>query len=275
MEMKLDAIITWASGDKFCRLPEFNIFLKSIKKIGMSCDVIIFTHDMPTDIRQKLFADGFEVIDADAKNIHLVVRDRFLEIYRWLVKDGRKYHRVLLTDSKDVLFQTDPFYYGRSWDQEYGDEYVILCLEGGLHYQSEWNAVNQIKYQSNRFPFERKFTQSPIINSGFIIGTREEMKNLSLMIWSNSIGTAWPLSEQATLNYLYHFLIEDPIYKLADPCVSHLCATGEGIKQGWLEKPPVFKNNRLYHPHDDKLYCAFHQWERTCYKDAIFEAYAE
>ena len=288
--MKLDAIFAWASGDEFCELPEFNVFLKSIKRMekrsGFRGDVLIFTHDMNSHIRQKLLADGFDVIDVDPSEIHMVVRDRFLAMYKWMCANPNKYQNVLLVDSKDVVFQSDPFDYMRTENMPPGNdpykekEFVALCMEGGLHYQSEWNAMNQVKYQVNVKEFEINFGRWPVINSGFIIGSYEEIKNLSLLIWSNTLSTLQPISEQASLNYLSPLLVLDKTYMMIDPKEHALCATGEAIVRDWLSEGGddlgfEFKNGKIYNAKLDVPYAAFHQWERTYLKNLILEQYEE
>lgn len=261
-----DVIITWASGEKFCKLPEFKVFIESIKRLELSFDTLIFTHDMSLEIRKSLTADGFYVIDVKPDDIHLVVRDRFLACYRWLT--NHSYDRVLLTDSKDVVFQQNPF---SNVPNE--KEYVLLCHEGGLHNQSEWNSANQFHLQLNVRDFARIFSHDPIINSGYILGTSKEIQNLCLLLWSNSVMKNCELSEQATLNYLYFYLKDDPIYRLCHPRENCLAITGEAIKRNWLDFPIEFKNGMLYHSKSGEPCVAFHQWERTIYKDQILEAY--
>ncbi|MHA1949489.1 MAG: hypothetical protein ACW99G_06110 [Candidatus Thorarchaeota archaeon] len=270
-KIKKDAIVTWASGDSFCKLPEFHVFLESIRRLNMPCDKIILTLDMPEEVREKVLYCGFEIHDVQSseKN-NVILRDRLLGTYRWLIKEGyEKYNRVLLTDSKDVVFQSDPFDLVRG-----AGEYVLLCSEGGKQYQSQWNAQEQIKIQANRAPHAYKFSQNPILNSGFIIGTYNEIKNLSLLLWSNTVPSKHVVTDQATLNYLHPYLLEDPTYYIAHPIVSSLCVTGEGVKEGWLEVELEFIDGKLYHPFLKKPYCAFHQWERTKYKEQIFEVYS-
>jgi len=273
MKQKQNAIVTWASGELFLELPEFKVFLSSIERLSLKC--YVFTHDMPSEKENELLDRGFDVVRFSGDDIHMVVRDRFLEIYRWLLKNSSDLNHVILTDSKDVVFQTNPFECDK---RVFGMELipqklVFLCHEGGKHYQSEWNATNQIKFQMNVGEFKQKFTNSPIINSGFIYGHVELIRNLSFLIWSNSITTAMPISEQATLNYLYFYLKDDPAYVLLEPEKTALCATGEGVKQNWLDFVPAMKDGLLYHPVLKTPYAAFHQWERTIHKDEIMEKY--
>ena len=276
------AIISWASGHDFCRLPEFNVFLQSIRRCGFLGDVILFSHDLDAKMRHRFKSMGYDVIEVNPDRIHVVVRDRFLILYEWLVDHGWKYNNIIMTDSKDVLFQRDPVEYinkaatARKLTQPTwitGDAYVMLCSEGEEHCRSSWNSINQVRLQQNVAEFEQNFVHRPIINSGFIIGTPEELKNLSILLWTNSIRTLDYLSEQATLNYLYFYLEKDARYELYTPQDCPLCITGEGIKEGWLDSKPIFKDGQLYYPKSDEPFYVFHQWDRTEYRDAILEQF--
>ena len=62
-----DAIISWASGYDFCRLPEFNIFLNSIKSSGFKGDVVLFSHDLDDEIHDKLNSDSINLVEFHAE----------------------------------------------------------------------------------------------------------------------------------------------------------------------------------------------------------------
>ena len=288
-----NAIISWASGYDFCRLPEFNIFLNSIKSSGFEGDVVLFSHDLDDEIHDKFLSMNYKIVMTEKDRVHLVVRDRFLFLYEWLIENGDNYDNIIMTDSKDVLFQKNPSDYflmrqlcaeGAVFPADLGEEqqishkelekYVLLCCEGDVHYKSEWNSQNQVRLQMNVDEFKMPFIHRPIINSGFIAGSPEELKNLCLLMWSNSIRTVTKLSEQATLNYLYFFLEKDPIYKLYHPQDHPFCLTGEGVKQGWVDHVEMKEDGLVYNSELDMPYFAFHQWERTEYKDKIMEKYS-
>ena len=118
-----DAIISWASGYDFCRLPEFNIFLNSIKSSGFKGDVVLFSHDLDDEIHDKFLSMDYKIVMTEKDRVHLVVRDRFLFLYEWLIENGDNYDNIIMTDSKDVLFQKNPsdYFYMRQ-----------LCAEGAM-----------------------------------------------------------------------------------------------------------------------------------------------
>jgi hypothetical protein len=270
---KRNAIITWVSGSAFCRLPELDVFFKSIRRTGCLADIIVMTHDMEQDYREELLSQGIEIVDIPKDNIHMVVRDRFLAIYEFLAKNPHKYNHIILADSKDIVFQENPFKFAL-WNFPSLDKCVLLCSEGGEHYKSEWNSVNQLIVQQNVAQFSMAFINRPILNSGFIYGTPEELKFLSLLIWTNTCKTLQPVSEQGILNYLCFFLERDPIFKIFTPQEKAFVLTGEGCTRKWVDYE--FKDGKFHHPKLNMPFAVVHQWERILeHKKSVFEQYID
>ena len=270
---KRNAIITWVSGKEFCKLPELGVFFKSLRKTGCNADVIVMTHDMECEYREELLSQGIEIMNVPEENVHMVVRDRFLAIYEFLAAHSNKYEHIILADSKDILFQKDPFEYVLD-NFSVSKKFVLLCSEGGDHYKSEWNSVNQIIVQQNVARFSRDFVNRPIINSGFIYGTPEELKYLSLLIWTNTCRTLQPVSEQGILNYLYFFLEKDRVFRVFTPQEKGFVLTGEGCTRKWVDYE--FKDGKFFHVKSDQPYAVVHQWERVSeHKKAILEQHSD
>lgn len=268
---KKNAIITWVSGKEFCRLPELDVFFKSFFKLNSLADMIVMTHDMDRDYQEELLSHGVEIVDIPKENVHMVVRDRFLAIYEYLAKHGHKYGHVILADSKDIVFQANPFRHVL-WHFPQKERFVLLCSEGGEHYQSEWNSINQLIVQQNVAEFSMDFIHRPILNSGFIYGTPEELKNLSLLIWSNTCKALRPVSEQGILNYLYFFLERDPTFTVYTPKDNPFVLTGEGVVRKWVECE--FLEGKFCHAESKHPYAVVHQWERVSeHKEKVLEQY--
>ncbi len=240
-----NALFTWIAGDAFCKLPELQVFLKSLNKFNG--EVVIFTHNMPEDFRKKI---SFKIIDIDPKEVNSIIADRFLHFYRHLVDCN--YDKIILSDSKDVLFIRNPFQYvNKIWRKKY----VLLFSEGMKHIQSDWNMVDQYKCQSNLKGFKTDdYRDWDVINGGFQIGTRREMANFCSLVWTNSLRSS--SSDQAVINLLFRYLKEPWI--LVKPTEHPIVVTGEPIKEG------------IYSP-NWKEFCVFHQWERTKEKTRIME----
>jgi hypothetical protein len=102
------------------------------------------------------------------------------------------------------------------------------------------------------------------------MGTTHEVADLCLMIWLNTLRTKNKFTDQASFNYLYHFLEKDPAYEVLTPQDTAFCATGQGINQGWFQAD--WRDGMLYHKTLGAPYAAFHQWDRTQYKRDILQA---
>lgn len=50
----MNVVITWASGEAFCRSEVFAVYIESLKVFDREfTDIVVFTHDMPQDTRQN------------------------------------------------------------------------------------------------------------------------------------------------------------------------------------------------------------------------------
>lgn len=251
--------MTWASGEEFLKSSSIQVFINSIKKNVKNTHVVFLTHDMSQEFEKSLYP--FEVIRIPADNVHLIMRDRFLAIHDYLARSNFQY--VLLSDCKDVLFQGNPF---SAINRE---NFVWLCDEGLTHKESSWNAMNQVIIQQDVKEFQRDFMDAPVINAGLIMGSRENIKNLSLMIWLHNQMTSHLVSEQGNLNYLQFFLTKDPVYEIKSPFNCNYALTGEAVVQGKIT--PALHNGQVCL--EDIPYLIFHQWDRTDFKDMIHERF--
>ena len=258
----MDVILTVATGTEFCKNPFLQVFFKSLYKCGYKGDTIVFTHDMSEDIRQIVQGYGCQIIDVDPTRIFRILHDRFIFYHEFLAKQT-KYKRVMLVDVKDVYFQRNPFE-----DAPKEIPFVWLAGEGGVHHQNDWNKYDQEKCQSElKDEYKIEMANVPVINAGTILGTTDEIKNLCLLIWSNTLRTQLKFTDQGALNYIHQFLKHDPVYSILTPQEQAWTATGQGIAENWFD--PEWRDGKLWL--DDRPYALFHQWDRTKYKKAVLE----
>jgi len=260
-------VATWASGEEFCRSPGFRAYVNSLSAVA-EADKMVFTTDMPTEIRAKIHGRGVEVFDADPTDIHFLVRDRFYAFWKFLVERQKVYRYCVFTDCRDVVFQRDPFFFLRN-DLP---GYVILCGEGMRHSQSQWNSADQSEAQRNVREFGKEFGDRPVINAGVVLGTAPELTDLFLLLWTNTVRATGGGTEQGVLNYLYNFLENDPRYILAEPQHRPICVTGEAIRQGCFE--PAFRDGLFCHPSNGAPYYIVHQYDRTAHAESVLARYS-
>jgi len=263
--MVRNAIITWASGEAFCKSEGFCCYVKSLENIK-EADRFVFTHDMPDETRQQL-ADKVTVVDVDPNRVHYLLRDRHLIFWEFLVKNKVQYKNVVITDSKDVVFQRDIFDYVEG----HWFEYLILASEGMTHKQSGWNLIDQFETQRNVREFQKEYRDWPVINGGIMMGSNNMLQNMLFLIWSNAVRSSGRHTDQGVLNYLYSYLKDTGPYFLKEPQRHPFCLTGEAVKEEFVKAE--FRDGLFYQPITQEPYYIVHQWERTTYKEQVLAHY--
>ena len=274
MRRNRNLILSWASGEEFCKLDTFQVFCKSLSAVA--ADKVFFTTSMPDDVADDLESQGIKVLEAPKDQIEYFSRDRYLIYREYLLSYGHKYDYVLTADSKDVIFQQNPFDWIELWkarfdniqgDHSFLNNFVIFVSEGMKVEQSPWNLIEQFEFQHDVRPTFRKEPRGRwVLNSGIYLGTPDALKNYFMLLWSVHMKTIGPCTEQACLNYLYHFLEEDETYSVTQPWNDTFCLTGEAVKHGHVK--PILKDGFLQIS-DTNPYFLLHQWERTEFKDDL------
>jgi hypothetical protein len=262
-----DVAITWISGADFCALPEVQVYLNSLVSCGFQGDRVIFTHDMPAWFRTDVTARGFTVIDVAASRITRVSRDRHVFFANYLNSYQNAYRFVVVTDSRDVLFQSNPVEYLQGCC---GPEFVVLAAEGMHHIDSPWNMEEQAAFQQGLGAHASEYKDWLVLNGGIQLGTVNRVRHLLFDIWLASLRITG--GDQAALNYIGDHLELDYTVKVMHPASSPFCVTGEGINVGKYSPMPRFKDGLIVLGDLDTPYFIFHQWNRTEWRDAILKA---
>lgn len=253
------AVFTWASGDGFCELKDFKVFLKSLEIVD--ADKIIFTHEMSPAIQRCLEEQGLTVHRVNPSDVGYPIGDRHLHYWRHLCRNPYDY--VLHVDSRDVVFQTDPFQFAES------SPFVMLVNEGMPTTANGFHLIEQLEFQKDvPQTFKRDPRANFVLNGGVALGTGEAMKAHFILIWAMSIKMTPNVTDQATLNYLYNFLKDDPAYRVAPEL---FCLTGEAVKDGFSEAE--FRDGTFYLK--GQPYSLVHQWDRTEYAQEILSHYLQ
>lgn len=261
-----DAIFTWASGTEFCQCEGFQAFLKSLENVDGAI-VVFFTHDMPQEVQDSIKSKGYCVHQVNPHEVTYPIGDRHIHYWRYLC--DADYDYVLHVDCRDVVFQSDPFW----WVNERNTfimPKVVLVDEGMPPSANGFHLIEQFEFQKG-VP-KRDPRQHPILNGGTILGTTNEMKSLFLAIWSSHIRLSPRVTDQAALNYLYHFLKEDPAYCISNPTEESFCLTGEGLKDNFVHAD--FRDGIFYHKKTGEPYSIVHQWDRSRYAKQILAHYS-
>jgi len=249
---KQDAVITWAGGEEFCKLPTVKAFVNSLNSCGFNGDKLVFTHDMSIEIREYFETNDFKVVDFNPNEFEWVLRDRFFAWYQFLTTVNYRY--VCLLDCKDIIFQKNPIEF-----LEQTNKKLYFVGEGKLHSECSWNSNDQNNCQHSsvsklKFPFD----DWEVICGGTILGIADNIKKLIIQIWSTTFMTK-SCTDQAVLNLIYQlFYRNDPDSFFADPRTCNLCVTADLPKNPL----PVVKDDVFYHSIIDEPYYFYHQYDR-------------
>ena len=202
--MAKDLIIGGASGYNWDQL---KYWVNSIKKTRFKGDVVIVATNMSADTVKKLVDNDVKVyaygqrtedggIAKTENNIPPHV-ERFLFIWDFLRKNQGVYRFVVVTDTRDVIFQQDP--------SEYLESHLfrksIVCASEGLSYKDEpWGSKNLLDTFGPMIYDELK--DNLIYNVGTIAGFCEEVRDLLLQIFFQSVNRPIPIVDQAVFNFL-------------------------------------------------------------------------
>ena len=202
--MVKDLIIGGASNYNWDQL---KYWVNSIKQTGFGGDIVLAATNMSGETIKKLvehdvkvFAYGQKTEDGGISktdnNIPPHV-ERFLFIWDYLRKNQGQYRYVVVTDTRDVIFQQDPTEYLKSHLLRQS----IVCASEGLSYKDEpWGSKNLLDTFGPMIYDELK--DNLIYNVGTIAGFCEEVRDLLLQIFFQSVNRPIPIVDQAVFNFL-------------------------------------------------------------------------
>ena len=268
MIRKENLAMTFASGEQLFRDPNFWVYINSFNNVP-DADLVILTNNIPSDARERLLDLEVEVVDVTIAEIHYIYRDRHLCFWEYLNDHGHKYKYVLVTDCRDVVFQSNPFAWVEDWKSRHAnikgnksflDHFVIMTAEGHKMTQSGFACIEHFEFERDvPRPFLKENKDRYVVNGGTFMGTPLAMMNWHFLVWMTQMKTIGRCTDQATVNWLMYYLEEDATYSVSMPQHDWLCLTGEGVKEGAVE--PLLQGGCLLNPKGSK-YRFVHQWDR-------------
>ena len=178
-------------------------FVTSFEKNCRSAELILFVDDISDFTRDRLQrAERVRVINIPAqyKDI-LIIHTRWKMCADFLEQCGASYEQVFITDTRDVIFQSDifkPFKNFQSWLGYATEADDIRGTKTGDKVNYEWLESCFGKDAAN------SLLDKKIICCGTVIGTIAEMKIFCRIMWEALKGETIFGHEQATMNYLVY-----------------------------------------------------------------------
>jgi len=298
--MAKSLIIGGASGYTWDHL---KYWVNSIKRSGYTGDIAIVATNISKETIDKLASEDVNVqvygqqqpdgsFKANSQGAPHV--ERFFYIWNYLKDRFFQYDYVITTDTRDVVFQTDPTEVLDSYLNENNPR--LIASSEGLRYEDEpWG--NQNLLEAFGPYFHNIYKSGTIYNVGTIAGYSRTVTDLLFLIFQMSINRPIPIVDQAVYNIL---LNQDPIESMThfsdnrDRWAIQLGTTLEAVKSGkgdlgmrygttpsqhivyqtmYDDIQPVFLDGYVLNDKGEK-YCIVHQYDRTVeWKDKIMEKY--
>lgn len=200
--MDKDVIIGGASNYSWNQL---KVWVNSIKKTGFKGDIIVVATNISADTIDKLTSEGVKVSaygkqnedgSFELKNSLAPHVERFFWIWNTL-RATTGYRYAVVTDTRDVLFQTDPTPF---LEQHCINRSLISSSEGLVYKDEPWGLQNITECFG---PFFKELVADKMIyNVGTIAGRASHVSDLLLLIFQMSLNRPIAIVDQAVYNLL-------------------------------------------------------------------------
>jgi hypothetical protein len=254
---------------------------ESIRETGFDGDVFLIVYRLQEDITKQATDLGIELYNVEhTPYMTPIVHEgpntptqshnfRFYHIWELLTRlsaSMRDYNSVILTDVRDVYFQSNP----SKWlqDSVHEVEFIIAPSEGIRFGKEEWNQNNIISGFGRLIYDLHDMDNKPVANVGTIAGSYELMKDLCLTIFTMTEGRYYP-SDQSSFNILINGLLSpQTLFTHMDQGWAAQMGTTNDPTKSWLwehlieARPEVNVDDLVYTPSGNR-FCMVHQWDRV------------
>ena len=298
--MAKDLIIGGASNYTWDHL---KYWVNSIKKTGFKGDIVLVctnisakTLDTLTEQGVKLAIHGEKQPDGSYRATqngapHV---ERFFYLWHFLKTIDEDYRYVIATDTRDVIFQSNPSDYLDILDKTNKD--LVVSSEGLNYVDEPWGSQN-LHDTFGPF-FHRMIGDKLIYNVGTIAGRKSAVRQLMLNIFQMSINRQIPVVDQAVFNFLIQECMDDRKILMTNNTngwAIQLGTTQESIKAGngdlgiivkqhpelyerylnsYKDEQPVFDNGIVKNSQGEAFFIV-HQYDRIpTLKEKILELYS-
>lgn len=155
------------------------LWLNSIKRSGFKGSVILMAFDTPTEIVEDFKRMGVDWVPAVTTNgpFNIVV-ERFRYIPELIRSAPFPLNSVILTDVRDVVFQTDPSpHLARLLN-----DHAIVASSEGIRYKDEPWGRDNVRLAFGQSAYE-EVKDKVIANAGVIAGKADAISHLSSLIY--------------------------------------------------------------------------------------------
>lgn len=190
-------------------------WINSIRASGFEGDVALVGTNLSTATLEKLTSAGIIVkgygrhdstgVWTDKSPYSLAPHvERFFYLWDFLTNSNQFYRHVIVTDTRDVVFQYNPV----EWLQSMGAGFNIIASSEGLVYKNEpWGHRNLLETFGPYF--QKALENNVIFNVGVIAGSHYHVASLLLNIFQMSLNRPVSVVDQA----VYNLILQDVNYQ--------------------------------------------------------------
>lgn len=264
-------------------------WVNSIKRSGFAGDIVLVGTNLKKQTIEKLHDAGVEMYlygkvddngDVTSPPTTAPHVERFFHLWHFLNARGLEYDYVTVTDTRDVVFQSDP----SKFVEDRARNLIASCEM--MRYEDEpWN--NQNLMQAFGAFFHNEYKRMLICNVGIIAGNTQYVRDLMFMIFQMSVNRPIPIVDQV----VYNMLLQQKPYSNSvivtfnyDGWAVNLGVTEEAIKSGqgdlgvsiqrspalldkyrenYIGKQPYMREDGIVCNAEGNPFIIVHQYDRT------------
>ena len=275
-------------------------WVNSIRKSGFKGDVVLVATNISKETIQKLTEEGVQLsLYGEKQDDGSFVAhsngaphvERFFYIWNHLA-NMKKYKNVIITDTRDVIFQYDPV----KWLEDNLIAHFMVCSSEGLLYVDEpWG--NQNLLQAFGPFFHNKLKNNMIFNVGTIAGDHKYVEGFILTLFQLCINRPIPIVDQAVFNFMVNtqpYTNDIMFTNNSDEWAIQLGTTIEAVKAGkgdlgmifekdpakyqamYKDNQPIIGDDGIVRSSYGKEYAIVHQYDRIPHlKSMMMKLYGE
>jgi len=243
---------------------ELEPWIVSLERSGYTGQKAIIAYNLAPGVMQQLTSRGFYIkhIVRQDRAIHV---DRFFYLWELLYELEARY--VIATDTRDLIFQTNP----SAWLEEHLSPFRLNVGSEGLAYKDEeWGSKNILATFGP--DVHHWIKDETIYNAGSFAGEAQLVPDFCLNIYLISCQNRVNNPDQAALNVLLHLLPWKEITRYSPMADGWACQAGTVADpskmrtlRAFLKEPePAFNVHGMVCPASSaRPFCLVHQYDRN------------
>lgn len=252
----MNLIINYCWGTKLFENNDMNIYLQSLDTIENAQKVLLVHRCNPVEIER--ISHHYNAVLEFKQDIILLDE----VIFTFLAQNSNMFENVLVCDSRDVIFQKNPFEY-----IENNNKKLYLVSEGMDLLKTPQNYNWMVRLLKTQRDYNDDVFTNQVVNGGVFGGKIEHVIQLLLLSFTNTNrNSSNPIYNQTIYSYAEYFLKKLDFVEICKPDTSLFCITGEGVGKYGV---PMKVVDGLACNENSEPYYIIHQWDRTFFADEV------